>query len=238
MLYREELKCRSYSIRNMFNKPNYTWFIPFCSNPFSMISTSSTFDYFAITILLLDLGGPDCVGIMPRTFSTNRPARPSIPCPLLKTYSHQMSVREFLRLHNTGPYQTHSPWIILDLVNAISSFHVLHLPPPFALVCITPMRSLILLLIGISVSQSAYTYSSSKSYSSSSYYSNVDGKENSGSSSSESYTESDSNGLDYHGEGQLEERDGKQIYESVKNCLNGHCESDTDTRPHRIIRRH
>ena len=99
------------------------------------------------------------------------------------------------------------------------------------------MRVLISVL-AITISQGSYTYSSSKSFSSSSYYSNVNGKEDSGSSSSEAYSESDSDGLDYSGEGHLEERNGKQIYESVKNCLNGHCESDTDTRPHRIIRRH
>jgi len=99
---------------------------------------------------------------------------------------------------------------------------------------------LFLLAIAVSVPslRGSYSYSSSKSYSSSSYYTNVDGKVDSGSSNSESFSESDSAGLDYHGEGQLEERNGKQIFEAVKNCLNGHCQSDSDSRSHRIIRHH
>ena len=94
------------------------------------------------------------------------------------------------------------------------------------------------LALAVPTFKSSYSYSS-KSFSSSSYYSNVNGKEDSGSSNSESYTESDSkNPAVRHGEGRIEERNGKQVYESVNNCIDGHCESETDNRLRRIIQHH
>jgi hypothetical protein len=88
------------------------------------------------------------------------------------------------------------------------------------------------------VLESSYSFSS-KSFSSSSYYTNINGKEDSGSTNSESYTESDSKDpVVRHGEGRIEERNGKQVYESVKNCIDGHCESETEYRLRRIIPHH
>ena len=83
----------------------------------------------------------------------------------------------------------------------------------------------------------SYSYSS-KSFSSSSYYSNINGKEDSGSSTSESYRESDSaTGLDRSGEGRLDEHNGNQVFESVKNCDSGLCKSETDNRTKKLIRK-
>jgi hypothetical protein len=86
-------------------------------------------------------------------------------------------------------------------------------------------------LTGISLRDFS-SYSSSRSFSSS--YSNWNGKEHSESSSEESYSERDSNGLNRSGSGKLLTRDGRQIYEETKLCDSGKCLNEVDTAKHRL----
>lgn len=76
------------------------------------------------------------------------------------------------------------------------------------------------------------SYSSSSSFSSS--YTNWNGNEHSESSSEESYSESDSNGLNRSGSGKLLTRDGRQIYEETKLCDSGKCLNEVDTTKRRL----